>query len=228
MVHIDMKEGNHPSIKETLDSMKRQKYYCNKCKSYHFVDSDIGKEHHSLRGSAVMRKMSPEFKKELKKKGYSTEKPKTKTQDNFGKWLDTFIDEKELDREKTFEFTVGGTWHYMPLGVVIDTIKTLPKVQKDKIKSTIVMIDFKAGNVMHYFEYLAKGIAQISGEGDFSTTPSVKYRGDIGYCPHCGSQVTKKVGVIDKNKASYISERGREAKFAKFKCKNCGKEFEAE
>jgi len=76
----------------------------------------------------------------------------------FNKWLDVFIAEKELNTEHAFEFIRDDTWNYMPLAVVIEFIKSIPQNQKDKIKETIVKIDFMNGNVMNFFEYLAKGI----------------------------------------------------------------------
>ncbi|HUS49652.1 MAG TPA: hypothetical protein VMZ91_05775 [Candidatus Paceibacterota bacterium] len=49
----------------------------------------------------------------------------------------------------------------MPVGVVLEFIKKVPKDQQTKIKDTIVKIDFANGNVYHYFEYLAKGISKV-------------------------------------------------------------------
>lgn len=76
----------------------------------------------------------------------------------FNKWLETFIDEKEINVDRVFEFINNDVWNYMPLAVVIEFIKQLPTNQQDKIKDTLVKIDFMNGNVYHFFEYLAKGI----------------------------------------------------------------------
>ena len=82
----------------------------------------------------------------------------------FTKWLETLIDEAELDRNQTFEFTVNGQWNLMPLGVVEEFMsKTMSKADQAKSKTTLVKIDFMNGNLMHYFEYIAKGIAQFYG-----------------------------------------------------------------
>jgi len=83
---------------------------------------------------------------------------------SFQKWLDTFVEEKEINTEKVFEFIINDTWNYMPLEVVLEFIKKLPDNQKAKIKDTIVIIDFSNGNIYHYFEYLAKGIALHGGD----------------------------------------------------------------
>jgi len=79
----------------------------------------------------------------------------------FKKWLETYIDESDMNTDKVFEFTVDGTWNYMPVSVVLEFIKSVPQNQKDKIKDTMVKIDFHNGNMYHYLEYLAKGISQV-------------------------------------------------------------------
>lgn len=48
------------TIRERLDSIKRQKYYCNKCKSYHFYDSKKGIEH-----KLQKRKLEDVFKSKI-------------------------------------------------------------------------------------------------------------------------------------------------------------------
>ncbi len=80
----------------------------------------------------------------------------------FENWLDVFMEEKEVNTERVFEFINSeGIWNYMPLSVVIEFIKQLPNNQKDQIKTQIMKIDFVNGNVYNFFEYLAKGINQF-------------------------------------------------------------------
>ena len=43
---------------------------------------------------------------------------------NFTKWIDTFIEEKGIDLEQTFEFENASGWNLMPYGVVVEAIKT--------------------------------------------------------------------------------------------------------
>jgi len=78
----------------------------------------------------------------------------------FNTWLDTFISEKELDLDYTFEIE-GDDWsmNYIPLQYIIDEIKNAPAVERDAIKKTIVKIDFVNGDVMHFFEHLAGALA---------------------------------------------------------------------
>ena len=78
----------------------------------------------------------------------------------FNEWLDTLIEEKGLDIEHTFEVE-GPEWgtNWIPLGCVIESIKSAPKNERAKIKDTLVLIDFKNGDVMHFFNHLAGAIA---------------------------------------------------------------------
>lgn len=78
----------------------------------------------------------------------------------FDKWLDTLIEEKELDTEHTFEVDGPSGWNLIPLGVVIEHIKIAPAHEQKKIQNILVKIDFCNGNVMHFFEHLAGAIAQ--------------------------------------------------------------------
>ncbi|BBX87977.1 hypothetical protein [Mycolicibacterium aubagnense] len=78
----------------------------------------------------------------------------------FTAWLDTFVDEKGLDLEHRFD--VEGPewgWNSIPLSVVIDTAKQTSSAEQEQIKSTLVAIDFKNGDVLHFFEHLAKALA---------------------------------------------------------------------
>lgn len=47
MHELELKK--HKTLEERLDSLERQKYYCNICKRNHYYDTKIGKEHFSLR-----------------------------------------------------------------------------------------------------------------------------------------------------------------------------------
>jgi hypothetical protein len=78
----------------------------------------------------------------------------------FAKWLDTFVDEKGLDREQSFEVE-GPVWgtNIMPLEVVLLACKEAESHHQKKIKETLVKIDFANGDVMHFFKHIAAGIA---------------------------------------------------------------------
>lgn len=79
----------------------------------------------------------------------------------FNTWLDTFIDEKGIDLEHRFD--VEGPqwgWNSIPLSVVVDTAKRTSSAEQTEIKNTLVQIDYKNGDVLHYFEHLAKALAR--------------------------------------------------------------------
>jgi len=79
----------------------------------------------------------------------------------FAKWLDTFVEEKGLDREQSFEVE-GPVWgtNWIPLEVVIEHMKIASKQEQQQIKEIIVKIDFKNGDVMHFFKHLAGALAK--------------------------------------------------------------------
>lgn len=80
---------------------------------------------------------------------------------NFNKWLDTFIEEKELDLEFYFEVN-GPEWgnNMIPLGAVVEMLKAMPKDVKEKAKFAIIRDDFKNKNPLEFFEYVAAGMAK--------------------------------------------------------------------
>jgi len=79
----------------------------------------------------------------------------------FNQWLDTFIEEKGIDLEQSFE-TEGPEWgtNVIPYGVIVERIKIAPPAEKAKIKDIIVKIDFKNGDILHFFRHLGKAIAR--------------------------------------------------------------------
>jgi hypothetical protein len=77
----------------------------------------------------------------------------------FDKWIDTLIEEKGIDTIATvyeIESELSGL-NLVPLAVVVESLKTLPSDLKAKIKDTLVKIDFRNGDVHHYFKHLAQG-----------------------------------------------------------------------
>tara|TARA_Y100001937_G_scaffold60819_1_gene83180 strand:- start:1898 stop:2167 length:270 start_codon:yes stop_codon:yes gene_type:complete len=77
---------------------------------------------------------------------------------SFNKWIDTFVEEKNLDINFTFEIEKNEELHLIELSNVISYIKAVDLKTKNKIKSTFVKIDFLNGDVLHFFKYLARGI----------------------------------------------------------------------
>lgn len=78
----------------------------------------------------------------------------------FNIWLNTFLSEKQINRDYVFEIPCS-IWgiQIIPLEVVIEFINGAPEFQQ-QVKSTLIMIDFKNADVMHYFEHLATGLAK--------------------------------------------------------------------
>jgi len=83
-------------------------------------------------------------------------------ENNFKKWLDTFINEKALPMEKTFEVKKKGTLNIMSYKTIYDYILISNKQEQQQIKNTIIKIDFLNGDVLHFFRHLGNAIAKES------------------------------------------------------------------
>jgi hypothetical protein len=79
---------------------------------------------------------------------------------NFNNWLDTFIDEKNININDTFEINKNGTLNIISYGSIIDHIKITSKQEQEQIKKTIVKIDFFNGDVLHFFRHLGQALAK--------------------------------------------------------------------
>lgn len=77
----------------------------------------------------------------------------------FNNWLDTFVDEKGLNREAIIEVEGKSGLNIIPLQILLDAIKGAPENEQAGIKKMIVLIDFKNADVMRYFSHLAQAIA---------------------------------------------------------------------
>jgi hypothetical protein len=79
---------------------------------------------------------------------------------SFNTWLDTFIEEQEIDLTECFEVEgpVYGT-NYMQIQNVVDAIKTTSPEEKNAIKNKIVMLDFQNQPIVPFFKHLAQAIA---------------------------------------------------------------------
>ena len=78
----------------------------------------------------------------------------------FEKWLDTLVAEKGLDLDHTFEYNgpVYGM-NMIPLEAVVEQIKAFHPDTQKMTKNRLVEIDFKNGDVMHFFGYIAQKMA---------------------------------------------------------------------
>lgn len=79
---------------------------------------------------------------------------------NFNNWLDTFIDEKNINKDDTFEINKNGTLNIISYESIIDHIKITSKQEQEQIKKTIVKIDFFNGDVLHFFRHLGQALAK--------------------------------------------------------------------
>lgn len=77
---------------------------------------------------------------------------------NFDEWFETFIAEKNLPFCDWEIKDRKGEVNFIHSGVVVEAILGAPDHEKAKIKDTIVKIDFKNGDVNHFFKHLATAL----------------------------------------------------------------------
>lgn len=77
----------------------------------------------------------------------------------FNNWIDTLIEEKGIDLDDSFEINGQSGFNLFTYGVIVEAIKSAPAHEQKAIKDVIVMIDFKNGDVRHYFRHLAQALA---------------------------------------------------------------------
>ena len=78
----------------------------------------------------------------------------------FSQWTDKLIEEKGIDLE-TIVFDGDndkGVYNLMPLGVVVEYAEQCDRATQEKIKNQLIWIDFKNGDILDFFKYLAKFI----------------------------------------------------------------------
>ena len=77
----------------------------------------------------------------------------------FEQWIDTLVEEKEMDPEQILEVEGPSGLNQIPLGVVIEAIKTAPAHEQKAIKEVVVWLDFLNADIVRYFRHLAQAIA---------------------------------------------------------------------
>lgn len=103
----------------------------------------------------VVKELNPvEEAEEIKEATEKAEQPKKKI-GQYEKWIRTFIEEKGLDIDLEFTIEHNNTTHFITLGFIIDLIVKAQKQEQEQIKNKIVYIDFRNGDVIHFFEFLA-------------------------------------------------------------------------
>ena len=76
------------------------------------------------------------------------------------KYLNTLLNEKGISTETVLEVQ-GADWgtNFIPVSSVIEFINSLDVNTQSKIKANFIKIDFYNGDVMHFMNYIAKGMA---------------------------------------------------------------------
>jgi hypothetical protein len=77
------------------------------------------------------------------------------------KYLTDLFTEKGYNLDHVLEVPSKGIYgtNYIPLESVIEFVCKLDKDTRVKIRKTFVMIDFKNGDIMHFVNHIAKGMA---------------------------------------------------------------------
>lgn len=78
---------------------------------------------------------------------------------NFKNWIETFCSEKEIDMEQILRVSGPSGENSIPVGCLIEAMLQAPAAEQATIKTMIVKIDFRNGDVIHYFRHLAQAIA---------------------------------------------------------------------
>ena len=74
-------------------------------------------------------------------------------------YLKNLLAEKNINPEMILEVEGKMGLNIMPLQVVIDGILSTCREEQQAIRKTLVMIDFKNGDVLHFFRHLAGALA---------------------------------------------------------------------
>ena len=78
----------------------------------------------------------------------------------FNEWFETFIEEKGDKINHDFEINVKGEWHQIPLEALKGFIFIMPSTIQNKIKDTLVKLDYKNADINDYLKHLATGIVK--------------------------------------------------------------------
>lgn len=80
----------------------------------------------------------------------------------FNIWIDTFLSEKGIDTEDTVQAVGPSGTNDIPVGCLVDLMKTAPYSEQRTIREMLVCIDFRAPGrkpVLDYFAHLAQAVA---------------------------------------------------------------------
>jgi hypothetical protein len=78
----------------------------------------------------------------------------------FDEWIDTFLEEKGIDLEDTFEVQGESGTNFMSYGIIVEHMKIAPEHEQTGIKDMLSRIDYFNASVTDYMEHLAQAIAK--------------------------------------------------------------------
>lgn len=76
----------------------------------------------------------------------------------FGKWLDTFLSEKGIELDEYLDTYRGEEFRALPVAFVAEHIKIAPPTEREAIKTMLIKIDFKNGDVRDYLAHLGAAL----------------------------------------------------------------------
>lgn len=97
----------------------------------------------------------------------------------FINWLDTFLEEKDIELQERFEINVDGVSNNFAYLNVIEQIKITSDEEQEKIREMIVKIDSQNGDVKDYFRHLAIPLAKQANERFYGITERTRIEEDI-------------------------------------------------
>ena len=98
------------------------------------------------------------FTKELKGWVYRGNCHRGEKETPFEKWLNTFVEEKDIDIREEFKSTKDGVSKIFTYDDVINEIKRTGEKEQEKIKNMIIEIDLHNGDVKDYFRHLSTAL----------------------------------------------------------------------
>jgi len=78
--------------------------------------------------------------------------------EKFNKWIDRFLEEKNIDRYELFTIEKNGNKHIFEIGHIVDSIKVTSSEEQEEIKKSLIKIDFVNGDIRDYIKHLANAL----------------------------------------------------------------------
>lgn len=75
-------------------------------------------------------------------------------------YLNTLLEEKGIDQQTILEVEGMSGINFIPVAIIVDYISKAPLEVQENIKGTIVNIDFRNGNILDFFKYIAEYLAR--------------------------------------------------------------------